>query len=248
MDTNDVALPTNLSGLASKTITGRPFLESGPIGILCFRLPTEGFFSLAQTFGLSGFDEKSVLLHLRAVVAWYRTTGWPGFWTNEALFEWFESQSMIRDERQYSMYAAMLLCVDRAVVCGMRDRMQEAEQWFDCAQWLRFSLASGAQVGADERIKEVLTTLSRNLDEGRRKGAESQKEYAAETWRLVEERHKQFLKRPDYAGWKPGQRATYLAGLMLADPDINEPLKGRNQPNGNPYEASTIQKRLAKMG
>lgn len=87
-----------------------------------------------------------------------------------------------------------------------------------------------------------------NLATGRRKGSKSQEEYAAETWRLVEKRHKQFLKRTDYAQWKSGERAVYLAGLMGADPAKDEPLKGRHQPNGKPYMASTIQKRLAKMG
>jgi hypothetical protein len=96
---------------------------------------------------------------------------------------------------------------------------------------------------ANERAKQ-----NKNLANGRLEGQKSQKEYAAETWRLVAERHKQFLKRPDYAGWKPGARATYLAGLMQADPDNNEPLKGRHQTNGQPYKASGIQKRLAKMG
>lgn len=97
-----------------------------------------------------------------------------------------------------------------------------------------------------EAIKERRRRMP--LDKGRLKGSKSQKEYAAETWRIVEQRHKQFLKRSDYAGWKPGQRATYIAMLMIAEPEQSEPLKGRKQQNGKPYLASTIQKRLENMG
>lgn len=138
--TNFSRLPI-LAAVAKATITGRPFHECGLIGHLCFRLPMEGYKSLFHRFYPAPIDDEKIRSSVDSIVQWYRNNGSPSFWSNEPLFDWLISLSPTKDEWLYSLYAALLLCVDRAVVCGVRGRIREAEQWFDCAQWLRFSLS-----------------------------------------------------------------------------------------------------------
>jgi hypothetical protein len=223
MDKTDFATLPILTAVTKATITGRPFLECGLIGHLCFRLPMEGFMSLFQSFSPTVIDDEKVRFHLRSVVAWYRTTGWPGFWSNEPLFEWLESQSLTREERLYSMYAALLLCVDRAVACGTRDRIQESEQWFDCAQWLRFSLASNGQaLGVEKSIVEFMERHDGNLAQGRKKGSESQKRSAATRLENIERINADLLKHPDTARWTLEERAAHICAKVLKNPKVNE--------------------------
>lgn len=141
MDKTDFATLPILSAVTKATITGRSLLESGLIGRFCIRLPLEGFVSLLKHFYPAQIDDERIRSSVGSIVQWYRSNGSPGDWANEPLFDWLISLSPTKDEWLYSMYAALLLCVDRAVVCGVRGRLREAEQWFDCAQWLRFSLS-----------------------------------------------------------------------------------------------------------
>jgi len=141
MDKTDFARLPIFAAIGRATITGRPFYECDLIGHLCFRLPTEGFKSLFHLLYPTPIDDEKIRSSVDSIVQWYRHNGSPSFWTNEPFFDWLYSLSPTKDEWLYSLYAALLLCVDRAVVCGVRGRISEAEQWFDCAQWLRFSLS-----------------------------------------------------------------------------------------------------------
>lgn len=144
METSDLEdLPISAT-LSQATITGRAFIASGLFGSLCQRLVGYGALFLSDEVG--PIDEKKVKTCLRTIVGWYRNSGSLGFWwsTNEFV-EWLVSRAPTVDDRYYFVYAALLFCIDRSVACAARARDEEAEHWFDSADWLRILLANSAK-------------------------------------------------------------------------------------------------------
>lgn len=76
----------------------------------------------------------------------------------------------------------------------------------------------------------------KNLGAGRQKGAQSQKDKAAEAERVILQINDELHKHPDTARWSLKERASY----------IEKKLKAQNikQPNGTPYAFSTIKLKI----
>jgi hypothetical protein len=85
------------------------------------------------------------------VIAFWRDCG--RLWSNALFFEVLPIIQDVEDDLQWAcIVAACLLCLDRALVHGDRGHVREAEDWFDCAQWLRFSLDMGGLIGRTNMI------------------------------------------------------------------------------------------------
>lgn len=78
------------------------------------------------------------------------------------------------------------------------------------------------------------------LAEGRSVGSKSQKQYAAETDRIVLGINADLLKNPNCARWGLDRRASYIEQKLLE--------QKRKQPNGKPYKASTIKTKITGKG
>lgn len=223
MDKTDFKTLPILAAVANATITGRPFSECGQIGYLCNRLPMEGFMSLFQKVYPAKVDDEKIWFHLSSIVSWYRTSGRHGYWDNKPFFEWLESQSLTPEDKPYALYGALLLCVDRAIACGIRDHMHDAEQWFDCAQWLRFSLAPDE---VNEAAIQHFSELELNLSNGRHQGAQSQKKAAADRDERILNMNADLLKHPDTKRWTLDKRAAHICDRIFK----NEKTKERYSP------------------
>lgn len=97
---------------------------------------------------------------------------------------------------------------------------------------------AGRAAGATKvRIKEnpkieAFKIRDSNLEKGRAKGSQAQKEYADETKKLIETLNSDLLKHPISARWKLGERAEYIKKKLIE--------MDRKQTNGKPYKTSTI--------
>lgn len=87
---------------------------------------------------------------------------------------------------------------------------------------------------------KTIKTLGTVFAKGRSDGAQAQKQYAVETWAIVKTLNNDLLKHPDTARWPLRARAAHIEKILRE--------RQRAQPNGNPYKASTIQKRIAGKG
>ena len=144
MGTSDLQdLPISAT-LSQATITGRPFVASGLFGSLCQRLV--GYGALCLTDEVGPIDEKNIRTCLRMILCWYRNSGSLGFWwSSDKFIDWLVSRAPTEDDRYYFVYAALLFCIDRAVACAARARDEEAEHWFDSADWLRILLSNSSK-------------------------------------------------------------------------------------------------------
>lgn len=216
------------------TITGRTFAAGGLIGRLCQRMLAEGSITLAEH--LDPVDEDEVKARIRSIVSWYRATRDP-WWSNGAFSEWLLPQSPTFDELLYSNFAAMAICIDRALVCTLRGRDEEAEEWFSSAEWLKFLLYSSGRIPdfpnapADDKeiaaklIKDAMRQKS-NLSKGRLNGAQSQKKAAADRDKRILDMNADLLKHPDAKRWTLDKRAAHICDRILK----NEKTKERYSP------------------
>lgn len=101
--------------------------------------------------------------------------------------------------------------------------------------------AGAARVFVRELHKiDAFKERSENLKIGRDRGAQKQKTYAAETWRIVATMNADLLKHANTARHDLDQRAKYIE-KKLQDLNIR-------QLNGKPYLASTIKTKITGKG
>ena len=94
-----------------------------------------------------------------------------------------------------------------------------------------------------EKVAEAVKGLEQRrtaLDSGRKKGAIKQKTHAAEIWRDVEKMNSDLLQQANSARWNLDVRADHIKRRLKQD--------NRLQPNGKPYSASTIKKKITGKG
>jgi len=99
--------------------------------------------------------------------------------------------------------------------------------------------ATKVQINANPKIKAI-KVRDLNLEKGRAKGAQAQKDYAAETKKLIETLNSDLLKNPNTARWKLGERAEYIKKKLIE--------MDRKQTNGEPYKTSTIKLLITGKG
>lgn len=74
-------------------------------------------------------------------------------WNNKSFLESLEhTEGFDDDTRWLRVVAACLLCVDRALAHGDRGHVWKAEDWFECAQRLRFVLVTWGEKKAFQKI------------------------------------------------------------------------------------------------
>ena len=100
-----------------------------------------------------------------AVISFWRDRGHS--WSNISFFEWLRQIEGIDDHtRSACTVAACLLCLDRALVHSDRGHVREAEDWLDCAQWLRFWLGTEGLIG-NTNMLEILAGFNQIETEAR---------------------------------------------------------------------------------
>jgi hypothetical protein len=119
------------------------------------------------------------------------------------------------------------------------ERSEVAAAGGDTTKLVGIGRTSGATLARIEQRPQVAIAkqVKAGLATGRPLGANAQREYAAETWRLVARLDSELLKDPMAARWGLDKRAARI--LQLLD---------RKQANGHPYKLSTIKKRITGKG
>jgi hypothetical protein len=109
------------------------------------------------------------------------------------------------------------------------------------------SILGSAVKDSQEKLRKDLAPFAKTIktqrpafEKGRLIGAKTQKDHAAKTLELIKTMNSDLLKNADTARWLLPQRATHIEGRLRA-------LK-RTQPNGKPYKASAIQKKITGKG
>lgn len=81
------------------------------------------------------------------------------FWTNESFFAAAESHSD-NDEWILRLQGAELFCIDRSLSNYARGKVFWAEDWADCAQWLRFSIiiSHNKSLNSPQAVRQFLSS------------------------------------------------------------------------------------------
>lgn len=112
----------------------------------------------------------------------------------------------------------------------------------DCAEILQIGKVVGdtkAHIEVNHKIK-AFDERNANLEKGRLKGVQSQKEKAEERKQLIDKINSDLLKHPDTARWSLDRRAEYI------EKKLSE--MRNHQINDKPYQFSTIKKMITGKG
>ncbi len=148
---------------------------------------------------------------MSAVIAFWRDHG--RLWSNESFFKSVEETECIDDDTCWlCVVAACLLCLDRALVHGDRGHVLDAENWLDCAQWLRFSLAAeevismramlGILAGFQRREADERSQRARKLNEQRHTKTREARQKVENDWESNPSRFRSAAKAGvHYSDW-----------------------------------------------
>lgn len=175
--------------------------------------------------------------------------------TEEAFHEWRRANANLMplsefkklpDVLQWLFYARAEFWVDQYSK-GWQDALDQLSEQGELVQKLALTdLPKAVGWAKLNTILEHLPAIQANqerliaLAKGRQMGAEAQKQYAAETQKIIFEINSDLLKNPNTARWDLDRRAGYIAEKLSE--------QGRRQLNGNPYMASTIKSKITGKG